>query len=102
MPADQIPQIMRDAIVAVEDKRFYEHSGVDFVAILRAVWADIRNREIAQGGSTITQQLTKNAYIGNDPTFERKLRESCSGLPTGEEVVEGEDPQRVPERRVLR
>ena len=77
LPADQIPQIMRDAIVAVEDERFYQHSGVDFVAILRAVWADIRNREIVQGGSTITQQLIKNAYVGDDPTFERKLREAA-------------------------
>lgn len=77
LPADQIPQVMRDAVVAVEDERFYLHSGVDFLAILRAFWANIRNREIVQGGSTITQQLIKNAYINDDQTLDRKLREAA-------------------------
>ncbi len=57
---------MRDAVVAVEDERFYQHSGVDFFAILRALWANVTNGEIVQGGSTITQQLIKNAFLTNE------------------------------------
>ena len=57
---DEIAPIMKQAIVAVEDRRFWEHRGVDLRGIVRAVWADLRNKEIVQGGSTITQQFVKN------------------------------------------
>ena len=77
LSSDDIPQLMRDAIVAIEDQRFYVHQGVDFLGILRATWANLRNREIVQGGSTITQQYIKNAYISNDQTLDRKLREAA-------------------------
>jgi len=77
LASDEIPQVMRDAVVAVEDERFYVHSGVDFLAILRALWANIRNREIVQGGSTITQQVIKNAYMNDDQTLDRKLHEAA-------------------------
>ena len=60
---EQIAPIMKQAIVAVEDRRFWEHRGVDLRGIFRAVWADIRNKEVVQGGSTITQQFVKNTYI---------------------------------------
>ncbi len=60
---------MKQAIVAVEDKRFYEHHGVDFNGVLRAVWQDVRSRKAAQGGSTITQQFVKNAYVRNERTL---------------------------------
>jgi penicillin-binding protein 1A len=73
---DRIPKVMRDAVVAEEDKRFYEHQGVDFVGILRALLADIRQGEIVQGGSTITQQFIKNAYITNEKTIDRKVKEA--------------------------
>ena len=63
---EDIPQVMRDAIVAIEDPRFYAHKGVDFIAILRAAWADLRHREVPQSGSTITQQLIKNAFLPDD------------------------------------
>ena len=68
---------MRDAVVAIEDERFYEHSGVDFLAILRAAWANVTHREIVQGGSTITQQFIKNAFITDEQTVDRKLREAA-------------------------
>ena len=77
LEADEIPQIMRDAVVAIEDERFYIHQGVDFLGILRAAWANVRSREIVQGGSTITQQYIKNAYITDDQTIDRKLREAA-------------------------
>ncbi|HUY70809.1 MAG TPA: PBP1A family penicillin-binding protein [Gaiellaceae bacterium] len=68
---------MRHAIVAIEDKRFYEHHGIDVRGILRAVWADITQQGTVQGGSTITQQFVKNAINGNAPTFARKLKEAA-------------------------
>lgn len=66
LSGDDIPQVMRDAVVAVEDPRFYEHKGMDFIAILRAAWADLRHREVRAGGSAITQQLIKNAFLTDD------------------------------------
>ena len=60
---------MKQAIVAVEDKRFYEHNGVDLRGIFRALWQDIRSQSVVEGGSTITQQYVKNAYSRNDMTI---------------------------------
>lgn len=77
LSGDGIPQVMRDAVVAIEDERFYIHQGVDFLGILRAAWANVLNREIVQGGSTITQQYIKNAYITDDQTLDRKMREAA-------------------------
>jgi penicillin-binding protein 1A len=75
--SDEIAPIMKQAIVAVEDRRFWEHRGVDLRGIVRAIWADIRNKEIVQGGSTITQQLVKNTYIKPERTVSRKLKEAA-------------------------
>jgi penicillin-binding protein 1A len=68
---------MKQAIVAIEDKRFYEHRGVDLRGILRAVWADARGGRAVQGGSTITQQFVKNTYTNNKHSIARKLREAA-------------------------
>ncbi|MDF2814870.1 MAG: family penicillin-binding protein [Paenibacillus sp.] len=73
---DQIPLHMRQAIVAVEDKRFYDHSGVDAFGIVRAAVRNVREGSTAQGGSTITQQLAKNVFLTEDKTFSRKLTEA--------------------------
>src|SRR5882672_8054968 len=59
MPLAQVPQSLRDAIIATEDKRFYSHSGVDPIGVGRAVFQNYRRGRIVEGGSTITQQLTK-------------------------------------------
>jgi penicillin-binding protein 1A len=75
--SNEIAPIMKQAIVAVEDKRFYEHNGVDVHAILRALWADIRSQGVVQGGSTITQQYVQNAYSRNQDTIARKVREAA-------------------------
>jgi penicillin-binding protein 1A len=72
-----IAPIMKQAIVAVEDRRFWEHRGVDLRGITRAIWSDIRNKELVQGGSTITQQLVKNTYIKPERTVSRKLKEAA-------------------------
>ena len=68
-----VAPIMRQAIVSVEDKRFYAHNGVDFRGIVRALWEDIRSKRVVEGGSTITQQFVKNAYITNEHTIARKV-----------------------------
>jgi penicillin-binding protein 1A len=76
VPWDDISPWVANAIVAIEDKRFYEHHGVDLRGIVRAAWNDIRGRPV-QGGSTITQQFVKNALSANAPTIGRKLREAA-------------------------
>jgi len=73
----QISPWMKHAIVDVEDKRFYEHRGVDIHGIARAIWADIRNKGAVQGGSTITQQFVKNSLGTTQRTIARKLREAA-------------------------
>jgi penicillin-binding protein 1A len=75
--SDQISPWMKHAIVAIEDKRFYEHRGVDIRGMARAVWADITHSGAVQGGSTITQQFVKNAYLTSQKTIGRKLIEAA-------------------------
>jgi penicillin-binding protein 1A len=73
----EIAPVMKHAIVAIEDHRFFDHQGVDVRAIARAFWADVRQNEIVQGGSTITQQFIKNALIEDDRSIGRKLKEAA-------------------------
>jgi len=73
---EDIPEHLKQAVIAVEDRNFYSHDGIDLRAIARALVADLRGRRIEQGGSTITQQYVKNAYVGNERTFGRKAREA--------------------------
>lgn len=75
-----VPPGLTEALIAVEDRRFYEHHGVDFIAIARAAWANVRERQIRQGGSTLTQQLVKNFYLGRERTFWRKANELLMAL----------------------
>jgi len=76
VPSSAISPWIKHAIVAIEDKRFYEHRGVDLRAIVRAAVNDLLGHPV-QGGSTITQQFVKNAISGNQPTIGRKLREAA-------------------------
>jgi penicillin-binding protein 1A len=75
--SDEIAPVMKQAMVAVEDRRFWEHRGVDVRGILRAAWADVRNKELVQGGSTITQQFVKNTLRRDDRTISRKVKEAA-------------------------
>src|SRR5262249_46754809 len=68
------------ATVAIEDKRFYEHGGIDYVGIVRALWADVHAGKVVEGGSTISQQLVRNMYVGRERTFERKIKEACLAI----------------------
>jgi penicillin-binding protein 1A len=70
-----IPQHVQKAFVAAEDKRFYEHMGIDERGLIRAFIANLANSGRPQGGSTITQQVVKNLLVGDDLTYERKIRE---------------------------
>ncbi len=73
----QMPQTVRDAAVAIEDRRFYWHHGVDVQAIIRAAYEDATAGRVVEGGSTITQQLVKNLYVGGANTFGRKVDEAA-------------------------
>jgi penicillin-binding protein 1B len=77
---EDVPLQLVDAVVAAEDKRFFEHHGVDWQAILRAGLANVRAGRIRQGGSTLTQQLVKNLYLGRERTLPRKLHEALMAL----------------------
>lgn len=72
---EDIPLDVCGAIVSIEDKKFYQHNGIDFKAILRAVKAMIENGEVTQGGSTITQQLARNIFLTQDRVWQRKIEE---------------------------
>ena len=72
---DNLPQDYINAVVAVEDRRFFEHNGIDLISITRAVIKDIKERELVEGGSTITQQLAKNTYFTQKKEFTRKIAE---------------------------
>lgn len=72
---DEIPEHVQEAFVAVEDSRFYEHSGIDYRSIGRAVYRNILAGGKAEGGSTITQQLTKNVFLTNEKSWLRKIKE---------------------------
>ncbi len=73
---NQIPDVMKEATVAVEDARFYEHHGVDYLGVARAMLENLRAGSVVQGGSTITEQYVKNAYVGDERTYTRKIREA--------------------------
>ena len=90
---NQIPKDLQNAFVAVEDARFYDHMGIDPRGILRAAWANLTDRAVAEGGSTITQQLAKNAYLTQERTMKRKIQEMFLALQlerqyTKQEILE--------------
>jgi penicillin-binding protein 1A len=85
IPLAQMSPLLAEATVAIEDRRFYQHDGVDYEGIVRAAVRNLESGEIVEGGSTITQQLVRNLYIGNDVSWERKAKEACLALK-----VEGE------------
>lgn len=93
IPYESLPALYVDAVVAVEDKRFWEHHGIDCLATARALWNDLRARSFIQGGSTITQQLAKNLYFTQEKKLERKIAELFVALRiedhyTKEEIFE--------------
>lgn len=89
----EVPKELQNAFIAVEDARFYEHHGIDVIGIMRAVVVNLTNRGVSEGGSTITQQLAKNAYLTQDRTLHRKIQEVFLALQleqkyTKQEILE--------------
>ena len=80
VPIEDIPDIVKDAVIAIEDRRFYDHFGVDLKAVSRAAVENVTAGGIRQGGSTITQQLAKLAYLEPDRTMTRKVQEALLAL----------------------
>src|SRR3546814_19619389 len=83
LPYDQIPKVMRDAMVTVEDRRFHEHIGIDPIGMLRAVKVRIERGSFREGASTITQQLARNIFLNNSRSWTRKAREAVLALALG-------------------
>jgi penicillin-binding protein 1A len=73
----KISPVMRQAIIDTEDRRFYENNGIDYIGILRAIKADVTSGSLAQGASTIEQQLVRNLYLTPQQSFSRKVTEAC-------------------------
>ncbi len=93
VPINQIPAYLQKALIATEDRQFYEHSGIDIKGILRAVIHDLIAGEFVQGASTITQQLSKTLFLTRDKTIERKIKEAFLALQlerryTKDEILE--------------
>jgi penicillin-binding protein 1A len=80
VPLAQVPHALRDAILATEDHRFYQHWGIDPIGIGRAIWQNYRRGRVVEGGSTITQQLTKVLFLTPDKSLERKIKEAILAL----------------------
>ena len=75
-PLDKIPEYFINAILLMEDQRFYSHHGINYKGIIRSIFTNIKEGEIKQGGSTLTQQLARSLYLTNEKTLSRKIKEA--------------------------
>src|SRR5690606_3450924 len=80
VPIDEMPPHFINAVLATEDRRFFEHFGIDIIGLFRALTENVRANSVVQGGSTITQQLAKNLFLSNERTIERKIKEAFLAL----------------------
>ena len=76
VPVDEMPDHVIKAVLATEDRRFFDHYGIDFIGLFRAMSENMRANSVVQGGSSITQQLAKNLFLSNERTLERKVKEA--------------------------
>ncbi len=76
VPVDELPDHVIKAVLATEDRRFFNHFGIDFLGLARALTENVRANSVVQGGSTLTQQLAKNLFLSNERTLERKVKEA--------------------------
>ena len=93
--------------MAIEDRRFYSHPGIDPIGVARALYRDVREGAAVEGGSTLTQQLARTLFLSNVRTFGRKAKEAVIALLIEAQLTQGSDPRvvsepRVPERGRLR
>ena len=97
---DDIPPLVRNAFVVTEDKRFYQHAGIDWIRVPGALLVDIRNRTFSEGFSTITMQLARNIFperISRDKTLDSKTQRGEGRARDRGAILEGQDPRAVPE-----
>ena len=87
---DQIPTVLVQAVLAAEDRTYYDHGGVDPAGIVRALWANFRAEDVRQGGSTITQQYVKNVYLTQERTVTRKIKEAALAVKLERELTKQE------------
>lgn len=80
VPVDQMPDFVVNALLATEDRRFFDHYGIDFIGLARAMNENVKANSVVQGGSTLTQQLAKNLFLSNERTVERKVKEAFLSL----------------------
>ena len=87
---EQLPPVLINAVIATEDRDYFDHRGVDPLGITRALWANIRNESVQQGGSTITQQYVKNVYLTQERTLTRKIKEAALAVKVERELSKEE------------
>ena len=107
VPLDEYPDYLIKAVLATEDRRFYEHFGIDVIGTLRALTVNARSSGVVQGGSSITQQLAKNLFLSNERTITRKINEAFLALwlehhLTKREILQALSRPRLYGRRRLR
>lgn len=85
-----VPKHTLDAVLAVEDRRFYHHFGIDPIGLTRAIYVNVRSKDRVQGGSTITQQLAKNLFLTQDKTYKRKIQEALLAFWLEKELTKDE------------
>jgi penicillin-binding protein 1A len=90
VPGDRIPTVMKQAAVAAEDGGFYEHEGLDYLGIVRAMWVNLRDGRFSQGASTITQQVARSFYLTQEKSLKRKLREALLAMHLERHLSKGE------------
>lgn len=90
IPLDDMPESLRNAVIDTEDKDYYEHGGISPIGIIRALWADVTKGELAEGGSTITQQYVKQVFTGSERTFTRKIKEAMLAMKLEREFTKDE------------
>ena len=88
--ASRIPPVLVDAVLAAEDRTFFEHGGVDPAGIVRALWTNLRAGGVSQGGSTITQQYVKNVYLTSERSITRKIREAALAVRIERDIPKSE------------
>ncbi len=90
VPIDQMPKVMKDAVLAIEDYRFYEHGAIDPIGMARAVVTSMLSGHIRSGASTITQQVARNFFLSNEQTLSRKVREIILAFRIEQELTKDE------------
>ena len=99
---EQLPEYVPNAVIAIEDRRFRSHFGVDPIGLVRAVARNAFAGDVVQGGSTLTQQLAKNMFLTPERSLKRKVQEVVLAVWLESEILQGRDPGDVPEPRLFR